>query len=312
MIDRLRAAVDRVFVRRRPAWTAAVARVGYGLIVLAWTLTLMLDADAFLGDRAVLPNDLVTGGGWRWFELGSTTSVWLALVTLTAAAIAIIVGFRPTIALLITFVVVVALQRRNPLILNSGDLLLRDLAVLLAFCPTGAALSVDRWRRHGRAALRTAPLIAPWGLRLVQFQVMVVYFFAFWSKNGPTWRNGTAVSTALRLEDLARFDAPDWIVGTVVLIAALTWGALVVELALALLLWCKPLRPVLIGLGVALHLFIDVFLLVGFFGVLMFVGLSTFLDADAIDDHIRRLRNTSGTDEPDRSAATDTALPSLG
>ena len=158
MIDRLRAAVDRVFVRRRPAWTAAVARVGYGLIVLAWTLTLMLDADAFLGDRAVLPNDLVTGGGWRWFELGSTTSVWLALVTLTAAAIAIIVGFRPTIALLITFVVVVALQRRNPLILNSGDLLLRDLAVLLAFCPTGAALSVDRWRRHGRAALRTAPL----------------------------------------------------------------------------------------------------------------------------------------------------------
>jgi len=294
MIDRVHAATERVFVRQRPSWTVAIARIGYGLIVLAWTLTLMLDADSFLGDDAVLPNDLVSAGGWRWFELGSTTSVWLALVALTVAAIAIIIGLRPTIALLVTFVLLVSLQRRNLLILNSGDLLLRDLALLLAFCPTGAALSVDRWRRHGRGALRTAPLIAPWGLRLVQFQVMVVYFFAFWSKNGTTWRNGTAVSTAVRLEDLARFDAPVWIVGSVVLIAVLTWGALVVELALALLLWCKPLRPVLIGLGVGLHLFIDVFLLVGFFGLLMVVGLSTFLDADAIDDRIRRRSASPG------------------
>ena len=38
----------------------------------------------------------------------------------------------------------------------------------------------------GRESLWTAPLVAPWGLRLVQLQMVVVYFFAFWSKNGPT------------------------------------------------------------------------------------------------------------------------------
>ena len=307
MGDRLRAAGERLFVRSRPAWTLAVARIGYGLILLAWTLTLMLDADAFLTEDGVLPNELVSGSGWRWFELGTTGSVWLALVALLVAAIAVLVGFRPTIALLVSFVLLVALQRRNLLILNSGDLLLRDLALLLAFCPTGAALSVDRWRRHGRTALRTAPLIAPWGLRLLQFQVMVIYFFAFWSKNGTTWRNGTAVSTALRLDDLARFDAPDWLVNNVVIIAVLTWGALAVEVGLAFLLWCKPLRPVLIGLGVALHVFIDAFLLVGFFGLLMLVGLSTFLDAEAID---RRIRNTSRTDAVDDNDAHGAALPS--
>lgn len=307
MADRLRAAGERLLVHARPAWTVAIARIGFGLILLAWTLSLMFDADAFLTDDAVVPNELVSGSGWRWIEVGTTGSVWLALVALTVAAIAVLVGFRPTIALVLSFVLLVALQRRNPLILNSGDLLLRDLALLLAFCPTGAALSVDRWRRHGRAALRTAPLIAPWGLRLVQFQVMVVYFFAFWSKSGDLWRNGTAVSTALRLDDLARFDTPDWLVGDVLLVALLTWGALAVELALALLLWCKPLRPILIGLGVALHVFIDVFLLVGFFGLLMLVGLSTFLDAETLD---RRIRNTSRTDVVDDDGALDAALPS--
>ncbi|MDG0976466.1 hypothetical protein [Ilumatobacter sp.] len=34
--------------------------------------------------------------------------------------------------------------------------------------------------------------MAPWGLRLLHLRVMVIYFFAFWSKTDDFWREGGA------------------------------------------------------------------------------------------------------------------------
>ena len=285
--ERSRAAIergtDRLLERRRPAWPLASIRIMYGVVLLGWTVTMSFDAMDLLGSDALVPSRFATQGRWRWFELDSTAASWAAMILLGLAAIAIIVGWRPTLWFLMAFILLVAVQRRNPVILNSGDLVIRNFALLLALCPTGAALSVDRLRRHGRAALRTAPLVAPWGLRLLQLQMMVIYFFAFWSKSGDLWRDGTAVSTVLRIGDLTRFDVPDWLTANVLIIAVFTWGALFIEVGLAFLLWAKPLRPVLIVLGISLHLFIDVFIVVGFFGPLMITGLVAFADADWID-----------------------------
>ena len=290
----IHAGIDRLLERRRPAWPLAIIRIMYGFVLLGWTVTLSLDAKDLLGSDALVPSRFATQGRWRWFDLDSAGAIWVALIALGLAAIAIIVGWRPTLWFLLAFVLLVAVQRRNPVILNSGDLLIRNFALLLALSPTGAALSVDRWRRHGRAALRTAPLVAPWGLRLLQLQVMVIYFFAFWSKSGDLWRGGTAVSTVFRIGDLTRFDVPDWLAGSVLIIAVFTWGALFIEVGLAFLLWAKPLRPVLIVLGISLHLFIDVFIVVGFFGPLMVTGLMAFTDAYWIDRVIDRAAERSG------------------
>ncbi len=286
--DSIERMIEKLLQRRRPAWPLAIMRIMFGFVLLTWTLTMALDVDDLLGSDAIVPNQFATQGRWRYFDLDTTEAIWVALVVLIVASLALIIGWRPTIWFAVTFVVLVAVQRRNPVILNSGDLLLRDFAVLLALSPTGAALSVDRWRRHGRAALRTAPLVAPWGLRLLQLQLMVVYFFAFWSKSGDLWREGTAVSTVFRIGDLARFESPAWLVSNIVIIAVFTWGALAIELSLAMLLWVKRLRPVLIVLGIALHLFIDLFIIVGFFGPLMVTGLMAFPDADRIDRLVGR------------------------
>jgi hypothetical protein len=211
-------------------------------------------------------------------------------VALVVASVAIIVGWKPTVWLVVAFVLMVAVQRRNQLILNSGDVILRDLTLLLAFTPTGAALSLDRYRRLGRDGLYGAGMVAPWGMRLVQLQVMVVYLFAFWSKSGDEWIRGVAVSTALRLQDLQRIGQIDVLVENIWVVAALTWGTLIVELMLGTLLWYKPLRPLLIVLGVLLHVSIDGLMLVGFFGLTMIAGLMTFLDADAIEESMQDRR----------------------
>lgn len=292
-------ALDRLLWRPRPAWPLAIARILFGLVLLAWTVTLMLDASTFLSDDGAVGPEFAGRDGWRWFDLDTTTSAWIALIALVATAVCIVVGLFPGVALVAAFVLLVAVERRNPLIINSGDLVLRNFALLLAFTPSGAALSVDRWRRHGRSSLWTSPRVAPWGLRLVQLQVVVVYFFAFWSKSGESWRNGTAVSTALRLDDLQRFPAPAFMIEMVIAVAVLTWGALAVELALAALLWCKPLRPLLLVLALGLHLSIGGLMLVGFFGPAMFVGLFTFLDGDRLDDVVARRRPAPTPTEQD-------------
>lgn len=285
-------AVHALLQRERPAWPIAIMRILFGHVVFGWTATIALDVDGLLGSDALVPVEFASEGVWNWFALETTGAVWAAIGALLIASIAITVGWRPTEWLVLTFVVLVAVQRRNPMILNSGDVLLRDFAFLLAFMPTGAALSVDRWRRHGRAALWTAPNIAPWGLRLIQLQLCVVYFFAFWSKSGDLWHNGTAVSTVFRIDDITRFGSPSWLTSNVPLIGLFTWATLAIELALATLLWARRLRPVLISLGLLLHLFIDVFVLVGFFGPLMVIGLLSFADAEWFERRIAARRAT--------------------
>jgi len=286
---RLGAAGRRLFTARRPAWPLAIARIIIGLTIFLWSITMLFDVPALLGENAVLPPELASDR-FRWITLDTSTEIRLGLVGLTLASLAIIVGWKPTIWLLAAFVLLVAVQRRNPLILNSGDIILRNLTLLLAFTPTGAALSFDRYRRLGRDGLSSAGMVAPWGLRLVQLQVMVVYLFVFWSKSGNEWHEGIAVSTALRLQDLQRFGQLDVLVDNIWIVAALTWGTLVVELMLGTMLWYKPLRPVLIVLGVLLHLSIGGLMLVGPFGLAMIAGLMTYLDADAIDASMRARR----------------------
>jgi hypothetical protein len=277
-LDRLRSVADRVLWAPRPAWTAALVRILLGLVLLAWALTLLGDLDAFFSPDGLSPVAARDRFGWSGFFVPDTLSeARTAVLVLAGAAVAILVGWRPRLWALVAFGLMVALQKRSPVIINSGDLALRDLVLLLALTPCGAAMSVDRWLRHGRAALATAPEVAPWGMRPLQLQVVTVYVFAFWTKSGDLWANGTAVSTVLRVDDLQRLSVPDWVVSNVLLIAALTWGALAIEFALGFGLWFRRARHPLIVCGILLHGSIGAFLLVGFFGPTMVAGLCAFV-----------------------------------
>lgn len=283
----LRELGHRAFLAERPAWPLAIARVILGIGILGWAVSLTFEVSTFLSEDGLIPKDLADPE-WRWIPLDSALSIRVALAVLIVASLAIIAGWRPTIWLIVAFVLLVAIQRRNTYILNSGDMMLRNLALLLAFCPTGAALSIDRVRRFGRGAFFTSALVAPWGTRIVQLQMMVVYLFAVRSKNGAYWSDGSAISTAFRLTDLQRFGAVQLLIDNVAIVTFITWSTLIVELALGTLLWVKRLRPTLIVLGVTLHLSIDLLMLVGFFSVAMIAGLMTFLDADRIERLVQR------------------------
>jgi Vitamin K-dependent gamma-carboxylase len=190
---------------------------------------------------------------------------------------ALLFGFRTRLAALVVFVCLASFERRNPFVLNSGDQLLQVLAFYLVLMPSGVSLSVDRMLKRGEEfwEFPTRPI---WPLRLVQIQVSILYLSAVWAKvRGATWNDGTAVSYAFRIDDIARFPVPDFITDSLLIINLLTFGTLAIELSLGILVWNRVLRPWVLLAGVALHLGIDYAVRVGFFSYAVFVAYIAFL-----------------------------------
>ena len=153
-------------------------------------------------------------------------------MVLTLASLCLIVGQDTRVAAVVVFVGVLSLERRNPFVFNAGDGLIRVIAFYLMFAPSGESLSLDRWR-HARKTFWEFPARAPWALRLMQVQLSILYLASVWAKlAGETWNDGTAVSYAVRLEDLQRFEPPAALATSELVSNLLTYGTIAIEASL--------------------------------------------------------------------------------
>ena len=295
------AAWDRFWFEPQSTSTLAVVRIAFALVVLGWTAALGHDLSAFYSASGVLPEqqDLATVvGQGAWGPLGTFTSDAALAGTYAAlfvAALMLLVGLKTRLAAIVVFVALMALTRRNIWVLDSGDPLLRSIAFFLMLAPSGAALSLDRRLaiRRDRADAGAFPMRAPWALRLMQIQFSVLYLSAFWAKvGGETWRDGTAVSYALRIENLQRFPLPTSLTTSEIVSNLLTFGTLALELSLGILVWNRRLRPWLLLAGVSLHLGIDYAIRVGFFSYAVLVLYIAFIPPETMDRWLGRLGAT--------------------
>lgn len=289
--------------------TLAVVRVAYGSLLLAWSLSLAFDLAAFFSGRGLLPESPRAGWNWSLLALfpsdGAVTALYAVLV---ASAVCVAIGFRTRLATVVALVAMLSFQRRTPFLFNGGDMLLRIIGLYLVLAPAGAALSVDRWRRH-RHRFWEFPSRAPWALRLIQLQLSVVYLFTVWEKlRGKTWNDGTAVSYALRVDELVRFPVPSWLSESLLAANVLTFGTLAVEVALAFLVWNRRARPWVLAAGVLLHASIEVTMGLGFFSATLLVAYLAFVPADVMTARVLAVRRRCSRDVAP-AGSTVAALP---
>ena len=144
-------------------------------------------------------------------------------------------GYRARLSSAVAVVCMLALQRTNVTIFNSGDLVLRQIGIAVALAPSGLVLSLDALRgasrkrraRRIRRTTRLRPAARPWATRLLQLEIAVGYSLSCWAKlRGSTWHEGTALALALRISDLHRFTPPGSIFHQAVLLNLLTWATL--------------------------------------------------------------------------------------
>ncbi len=283
------AALTRFFFEPRTTAPMTLVRIAWGAVMVVWAISLLPDIDPFLTDGALRYDRPRAAGSWNPLDvIGWSTAPLLACLVLILAALATMVGWRTRLSTVVAVVCLISLQRTNTTIFNSGDLFLRQIGIALALSPCGLLWSLDA-RRASRQGRRAAPWRAPWALRLLQLEVAVGYFLSGWAKwRGGTWRDGTALELALRIEDLQRFRVPDWLLDQPGLIAMLTWGTLAFEGAVLFLVWSRQLRPWVLGVGAAFHLGIDLFLDVGFFSIAMWVAYLAFVFPDVADRIVGR------------------------
>ena len=288
------AAWERFWFAPRPTSTLALVRIGVGLVSFAWALSLLPDIMSFFSEGGVFPEQPEAQGKAVWGLLdvfSSDAAVIVLYVAFLVASVALILGAWSRLAALVVFLALLSFHRRAPLVLNSGDGLLRNLALFLALTPSGAALSLDRWRKH-RESFWEFPERSQWGLRLIQVQVSILYVSTVWQKaRGVNWNDGTAVSYANRLEDLIRFPQPDFMTDSVTVVNLLTFGTLAVELSLGILIWDRVLRPYVIAVGVALHAGIDYSIRVGVFSWAIFASYLAFIPPETASRWILKARD---------------------
>jgi hypothetical protein len=275
--------VDRYFFEPISTLPMAFYRIVFGVTVLADGLLMVEFLPEFFGSHGVLSEQsaarLAPGIRVNLVPLLPSGDVWLFLffAAYLLAAVCLTIGLSTRTAATAVWLGLVSLHHRNPLILNSGDTFLRIAAFWLIFSPAGRALSIDSWR-----AGAAVPTAEPWAQRMIQIQVSTLYATTVWLKlSGADWIDGTAVYWVTRLPEFARFPVP-YIFDHMWTIRALTWGTLVVELALASLVWVRRFRPWVLLAGVLFHLAIEWSMVLAMMQWVLIGAYAVFLEKEQV------------------------------
>ena len=292
-------------------YTLGLVRMAFGALAMVWGMWLLPMRNGLLDSNGVTPTQPSVAHTWGIFEVWNTNgAILIGVIVLILSAIALLVGWHSRLAAVVVFILIVSFERRVPSAFNAGDALVRIEAFFLALMPCGTALSLDQRRRTG--SFWSAQTRPNWPIRLIQLQLSIIYLASARSKlSGGTWENGTAVSYALRIEDMQRVPLPHWFVTNAPAMNLMTWATIATELAVGILVWFPRFRPWVLAAGVLLHLMIDVNIQIGIFSYAMFVMYLAWIPPETVKHlpdklrHLSRRRDRgSNIDPPGDNAAS--------
>ena len=285
----------------------AAYRIALAFVVLLDLALAAADATAFYTDAGVLPRSLLYAefpvrGALSLHSLsGALWWQYTLFALLALAAVSMGVGYRSRLSAAVTLVLVLSMGFRNPLVLNSGHSLLRQLLVWSVLLPIGARWSVDARRRateqtdepdesaegsdDGRGLLTS---VATVGLFV---QVLVVYGMnAVLKSRGRAWTSGDAVELVFGMDALT-VSLGDVLAGQSLLLELGThaWVALLYATPLLVLATGRP-RALVVGAFASAHLGMALTLSLGVFPLVSITGLLVFLPGFVWDRVDARLR----------------------
>jgi hypothetical protein len=233
----------------------AILRCGIGVIAFFNFCLLMYYQKDFYSESGMTTSAFAEiWGNHLIFNLlrGETLDGLVSAVFISGmvSALFMSVGLFSRLATVLTAVITLTIQHRNPFIIHSGDILLKLVLIYMCFARSGAAFSFDiLWRK--KKPENSVPL---WPQRLIAFQLAVMYFGTVFEKLlSVSWREGSAMYFVLRLEAYHRFPLPEFLTLPPMTVIA-TYAALIIEFSMGLAVFSKKIRNVVWPFGVCLHL----------------------------------------------------------
>ncbi len=185
----------------------ALLRIGIGVTLLLDICQRAGDLYAHYSDLGVLPRSEL----FRLWNMGSFFSVhlisgepWVMAILFLCAglsAIFLIFGYRTRLAIIVSWILLVSIQVRNPIILQGGDIFLRAIVFFMLFLPLEKRWSLDRiLNRVPKPTTKTVTTLAT---SAYVIQIVLLYVFTGLLKTGAQWHTeGTAVYYALSVDQL--------------------------------------------------------------------------------------------------------------
>ncbi|MBX3097819.1 MAG: HTTM domain-containing protein [Fimbriimonadaceae bacterium] len=285
MVEALRSFQKWMFGFGSPL-TMGVVRAVMGTVILINLLMISIDFEAWFTEKGFVPISFIPmalGEMPRFSPLAFVTDARVTLLffaVTTLAALTTALGLFSRVSTIILLIGITGLHHRTADILHSGDTMMRAFALYMAVAPSGAAFSIDRWWKVRRDPNATMSEVSLWPQRLMQIQVAIVYFTTAWHKwQGIRWRDGSATWFTAQLNEFDRFPMPAFM-DQRPMVPIMTYGTLVLELALGTLVFWKPARNyVLIG-GVLLHLGIEYRMNIPLFAFIMIGTYLSFIESE--------------------------------
>lgn len=279
--NRLTAALDRTprsVAKRFEVDLRALAafRIAVGMLVLVDLLLRSRNLEAFYTDVGVLPREALFSDYSSVYSLHAAFGEGWAQVLLFLVAggfaLAMLVGYRTRLATALSWLLLVSLHLRNPMILNSGDTLLRLLLFWGLFLPLGETWSVD-----ARRVERDRSTVASVGTIAVLLQVVLVYATnAVHKTRSDVWLGGDALVAIFRADHLTIL-LGNALADQFVLLRAFSyiWMALIL-LSPLLLVLTGYRRAIFASCFVGMHLGMLITLKIGLFPLISVAGLLLF------------------------------------
>jgi hypothetical protein len=274
--------------------TLALVRILGGAMLLYTHLIWSINQSMFLGpdswinaNTAALLNTPGDGWNFTWSYLYYVDSPWLlALLNLGACLVFLMLtlGWYTRVTSILAFIITLAYCHRLNQSTFGLDQINAVMATYLMLGRSGDVWSLDRWlaTRGGEVAPILPAASTNIAIRLIQLHLCVIYLFGGIGKaRGETWWDGSACWLAIANLEYRSFDLT-WLGEHRWFIALLTHITVFWEMFYCFFVWHKLSRPICIGLAVAVHLGIALFLGMPTFGSAMIIANLAFVYPETI------------------------------
>jgi hypothetical protein len=282
-VTRARAAWDRFFFARTPDGLGGVLRLLFAALCFLNMALLAPDLELFFSESGVLPlaagRGLVAEEAWTLFSLLPATDgvLWTMYLVMMLQLLLLGLGVRPRLQAACVFVWLTTLQHRSFFVFDAEDNLFRLMAFFLVFLPLHRHTLVERLRGPDPGAGDgTWPI---WPFRLLQLQMCLIFCSSALLKlSGQAWRDGTAMYYVVHLDDLyGGLVNPSLLFGYVLPLKLITWGTVLFECAVPLLIWWGRARRLVLAALVVFHVGIALSMNLNLFHWIMLAGWTSFL-----------------------------------
>jgi len=195
---------SRAFARRCAIDLRALAvfRMLLGTLLIVDLLGRSRSLVAFYTDAGVLPRRALFSDYSNVYSLHAISGeAWVQVLLFLVAGVfagAVLVGYRTRLSMIVSWLLLLSLHARNPMVLNAGDEFLIRLCFWAIFLPLG-----ERWAIDARGSDRERSTVASIATLAILLQVLVMYVTnAVHKSQSEMWMRGDAVAYVMQADQL--------------------------------------------------------------------------------------------------------------